>query len=197
MLQVASGVLKGLQLKSPKTIFTRPTAKQIRQSIFNILRNEKKDLKTWLENSTVVDCFAGTGALGIEAFSNSLATVFFIESNKSALNTLRENLLIVSEAAQNQDLHFQFQVLPFDVEKAYMKLPLVKLFLCDPPYKKNFFKLMMTLESTHHKIEKDGIFIFEADKKDECNLDLAIKARLKLENEKIYGDSKVLLFLKY
>ena len=70
MLQIASGLIRGLSLKSPRSNDTRPTGERLRQALFNILRHyrfkdSEQNLHPILEGATVADVFAGTGAWGI------------------------------------------------------------------------------------------------------------------------------------
>ena len=88
-MKVISGHLKGRRLFFPadkKAL--RPTKDLIREAIFDVLRG-------WVADKRVLDLFAGTGALGIEAVSHGAREVVFIESERGALNIIRKNLEIL------------------------------------------------------------------------------------------------------
>ena len=84
-MRVIGGRLKGRRLISPAGMLTRPTADRIRESIFNILADRPV-------NQHVLDLFAGTGALGIEALSRGAATAVFIDQAKAAMTAIQRNI---------------------------------------------------------------------------------------------------------
>ena len=85
-IRVIGGELKGRKLATVPGIQTRPTADRVRESIFNIL-----DFR--VQDASVLDLFAGTGAMGIEALSRGAETVVFADDNSAAINTLKKNSL--------------------------------------------------------------------------------------------------------
>lgn len=84
-MRVISGALKGRRLVAPAGITTRPTADRIKESVFNILADTTR-------NKRVLDLFAGTGALGIEALSRGATVAFFIDQSNAALSAIRRNI---------------------------------------------------------------------------------------------------------
>jgi 16S rRNA (guanine966-N2)-methyltransferase len=86
MMRVISGTAGGLQLKTPKRHPLRPTQDRIRQVIFSSLAER-------VAGARVLDLFAGTGALGIEALSRGAASALFVEQEKEAAQCIRDNLL--------------------------------------------------------------------------------------------------------
>ena len=80
-----SGTLKGRRLKAPAGMAIRPTADRIKESVFNILAG-------CVQTKRVLDLFAGTGALGIEALSRGAASAVFVDQAKEALSTIRCNI---------------------------------------------------------------------------------------------------------
>jgi len=84
-VRVIGGRLKGRRLTAPAGMATRPTADRIRESLFNILAGS-------VQATRVLDLFAGTGALGIEALSRGAASAVFVDQAKVALAALRGNL---------------------------------------------------------------------------------------------------------
>src|SRR5881409_4151057 len=92
-LRVAGGEARGRRLKAPKNI--RPTQGVVKQAIFNMVAAR-------IEGATVLDLFAGSGALGIEALSRGAASVTFVERDRDALSALTSNLeaLGIQDAAR-------------------------------------------------------------------------------------------------
>jgi 16S rRNA (guanine966-N2)-methyltransferase len=122
-LRIIAGALKGRVL-APVQGRTRPTAARVREAIFNILGAAVAEAR-------VLDLFAGTGALGIEALSRGAAAAVFVEDQPSALKGLRRNL-------ETLGLLERSQVLPLPVAAALRQLaarrePFGLVFL-DPPY---------------------------------------------------------------
>ena len=90
-MRVVAGRLKGRKLGAPEGRDIRPTADKARQAIFNIIEHGTLTDHA-LEGARVIDVFAGTGALGIEALSRGAAHGTFIEHNRAALAALEANL---------------------------------------------------------------------------------------------------------
>jgi 16S rRNA (guanine966-N2)-methyltransferase len=88
-MRVVGGRLRGRTLAAPKSKAIRPTADRLRESLFNILAHAFGDPVT---GARVVDLFAGTGALGIEALSRGAAFALFIDEGAEARALLRENV---------------------------------------------------------------------------------------------------------
>ena len=88
-MRVVGGRLRGRALASPKSSAIRPTADRLRESLFNILLHAYGDPIT---GARVLDLFAGTGALGIEALSRGAAFALFVEDDAEARALIRENV---------------------------------------------------------------------------------------------------------
>jgi 16S rRNA (guanine966-N2)-methyltransferase len=88
-MRVVGGRLRGRTLAGPKTQAIRPTADRLRESVFNILRHAYDDP---IAGARVLDLFAGTGALGIEAASHGASFVLFVDDGAEARALLRENV---------------------------------------------------------------------------------------------------------
>jgi 16S rRNA (guanine966-N2)-methyltransferase len=84
---VVAGTARGRPLRAPDGRATRPTSDRVREAMFNILAS-----LGGVEGDTVVDLFAGSGALGIEALSRGAGSVVFVDSDPAALRTVRANL---------------------------------------------------------------------------------------------------------
>jgi 16S rRNA (guanine966-N2)-methyltransferase len=121
-MRVIAGTLGGRRLVAPKGLATRPTGERVREALFSILGS--------VEGATVLDLYAGTGALGIEALSRGARRAVFVESARPALVALRENLDSLGLAARAK-------VLAVDVERAPKDLGRdgpFDLVVADPPW---------------------------------------------------------------
>src|SRR3954466_16118318 len=88
-MRVVGGRLKGRNLASPSSQAIRPTADRLRESVFNILIHAYDDP---VQDARVLDLFAGTGALGIEAVSRGAGFALFVDQDAEARALLRENV---------------------------------------------------------------------------------------------------------
>lgn len=132
-MRIVSGQFRGKTLASPSGLTTRPTSDRARQAVFNILEHASWRPFILPENAHVLDIFAGTGALGLEALSRGAADAVFIEQSAEALKTLRENI-------DSLKIGKQAQVLRMDAvhpaARPAQMAPRNLVFL-DPPYGKN------------------------------------------------------------
>lgn len=125
-MRVIAGALGGRRLVAPKGQSTRPTSDRVREALFSALGD--------LEGAVVLDIFAGTGALGIEALSRGATHATFVENGRAALSALRANLTTLG-------LGLRSRVLAVAAERAVRELarrqadePPCDLVLVDPPY---------------------------------------------------------------
>src|SRR5262252_2407171 len=91
-MRVIAGKFRGRPLRAPRGLTTRPTADRAREAIFQILGD--------LTDLSVLDLYAGTGALGIEALSRGARHAVFVESDAGAVRAIRENLTRLGLAGQ-------------------------------------------------------------------------------------------------
>ena len=129
-MRVISGTLKGKKLLSAKGLSLRPTSDRVRESIFDILQGKVEGLR-------VLDLFAGTGAMGIEALSRGAISAVFIENQESSLEILRKNLSACRMEAVTQ-------VLAKEAEEGLRLLEgqggSFELIFLDPPYGKGLVR---------------------------------------------------------
>jgi 16S rRNA (guanine966-N2)-methyltransferase len=124
-VRVVAGSLRGRRLRAPPGRATRPTSDRVREATFNALAS--LDL---LRDARVLDLFAGSGALGIEALSRGAAHCTFVEQARPAVETIRENLKALGLADRAT-------VVPMDVSRylSTAATPPVEVALADPPYR--------------------------------------------------------------
>jgi 16S rRNA (guanine966-N2)-methyltransferase len=124
-MRVIAGRLGGRRLKAPTGRVTRPTSDRVREALFAMLGE--------IEGASVLDLFAGTGALGIEALSRGAASAVFVERDARAVTVLRENLAaldITSPAAQVRRADVLAALQAARVSKETYDLVFI-----DPPYR--------------------------------------------------------------
>ena len=120
-LRVIAGSYRGRHLRAPRGKATRPTSARVREALFSILGD--------LSGARVLDLYAGSGALGIEALSRGAASVVLVEHDRSALACIRENLVAIGASSQAR-------VLPVRASVALgaLKDEAFDLVFCDPPW---------------------------------------------------------------
>ena len=179
-MRIIGGQHRGKKLYSPESKTTRPTSDRVRESLFNIL--EHGYAVDWSKTS-VLDLFAGTGAVGVEALSRGAKNATFVEQDKLALTALYKN----TDPYQNK---FIEETNVFDTYfSGGIKFDLVYI---DPPYNQEIVeKVLMYLEKIGC-LSLKSLVIFELDKTEKllCPLPFSI------HKEKVYGRTK-LVFIKY
>jgi 16S rRNA (guanine966-N2)-methyltransferase len=121
-MRVVAGIHKGHRLAAPRGRTTRPTADHVREAIFNILGP--------LDGERVLDLYAGSGALGIEALSRGAAHATFVDSDARAAQAVRSNLELVGATDSRV---VRASALPF-LRRAAEGSERWDLVFCDPPY---------------------------------------------------------------
>lgn len=169
-MNIISGKFRGRKLASVDMHSTRPTLARVKESMFCMIDE-------YIYDSTVLDLFAGSGALGIECISRGAKKVFFCDAQKEALKVLNSNLLNIPQ---------NYEVLNCDYALALKKLQNEKfdLVFLDPPYNSTFGEEAIKLLARYNMLSKDAIIVFEHDiKKDLQSLpkDCIIK------KQKVYG----------
>jgi len=119
-MRVVGGSARGRRLQAPRGRSVRPTSDRAREAIFNMLES-----RGGLQGRSVVDLFAGTGAMGIEALSRGAASATFVERDGEALRALRANLA---------SLGLEGDVVPGDAVAYAARAAPVDVAFVDPPY---------------------------------------------------------------
>lgn len=124
-MRIISGKLKNKRLVAPLGETVRPTSDRARQALFDMLWHAPWGGREVVDGATVLDAFAGTGALGLEALSRDAARATFIEKDRAALIALRANIAACKVEAQ---------VIAGDATKPPRPIHAATLVFLDPPY---------------------------------------------------------------
>jgi 16S rRNA (guanine966-N2)-methyltransferase len=130
-MRIVAGRFKGRALQTPPGLGTRPTSDRARQAVFNIL--EHAPWSEGLHDARVIDLFAGSGALGLEAMSRGAAFCLFVETDEAARGAIRENtdaLGVMGAARVHRRDATDLGVRPGSAGEAFT------LAFLDPPYGK-------------------------------------------------------------
>ncbi|MEO0216470.1 MAG: 16S rRNA (guanine(966)-N(2))-methyltransferase RsmD [candidate division WOR-3 bacterium] len=175
IMRITAGIKKGETLRIAKRGI-RPTRRLVRQAIFNVI-GEK------IYQASVLDIFAGTGAMGIEAISRGAKSVVFIEVNPRVLITNLRRL----------DLKEGVQVIGGDFRPALKKLSgrEFDIIFLDPPYKKNYLSFALRLIKEKNLLKGEGVIIAEH----RAHTQFEIPPGLYLLKKRRYGDTEILFIL--
>lgn len=179
-MRIISGKYKGRIINGMDIVGTRPTMDRVKESMFAMIQNNISD-------SICLDLFAGSGSLGIEAISNGSKKCYFVDNNKIAITTIKDNIkrLNISE---------DYQILNMDYIKAlqYFNKNNIKfdLIFLDPPYKLNLINNILNLISDLNLLNDNGQVVCEYEN------ELIDNNRLKLIKERSYGSKKIKIYKK-
>ena len=183
-MRIISGKLKGYTLHMPKDKTTRPLKDMVRESIFNLLTHSNKILLK-LEQSNILDLYAGSGSFGLECLSRKAENVYFIEKRKDAIEILEKN--IEKLKLKNKVKIFFDDVFRCIERKTIFELKFDLIF-CDPPFKDANIKKLVELIFDKNLLNKNGIIILHRNK--------AIKEKMpncfEIVEERTYGISKII-----
>jgi 16S rRNA (guanine966-N2)-methyltransferase len=152
-MRIVAGAWRGRTLSVPPGLTTRPTADRVRQALFDMLLHAPWGGRALLEGALVLDGFAGTGALGLEALSRGAAHATFVERDRAALTALRANIA----ACRATD---RCTVLPADLLALPAGPPCDLVFL-DPPYGAALLPRALAALRAAHRIAAGTLIIAE------------------------------------
>ena len=148
-MRVIAGKCRSLPLASVPGMHTRPTTDRIKETLFNVLQTE-------IPGCSFLDLFAGSGAIGIEALSRGAAHAWFVENDRRAVATIRENLTFTK-------LMTDADLLPMDALDAIDRLhtPMDIVFI-DPPYGSGLDRAALLKLATADCVCPDTLYVVEA-----------------------------------
>ncbi len=174
-MRVIAGSLGGRRLKAPSGTVTRPTSDRVRESLFGMLGD--------IQGARVLDLFAGTGALGIEALSRGAGHAVFVERDARATRVLRENLASLGIGEQSAEVR-RSGVLEA-LRSAQARKETYDLLFIDPPYRR-VHELGADLSAILPSLLAPGArVVAESDRR--APLQLAFE----IERERRYGDTSI------
>ena len=150
MLRVISGSARNLRLKTPEGLDTRPTTDRIKETLFNMLQGD-------IYGSVVVDFFAGSGAIGIEALSRGAKKAYFVDNSREALNCIVENIKHTHMEDKSTVLSQDALSCLYQIHEAH-----VDIVFMDPPYDRELEKELLTKLKDQAYVDEDTLFVVEA-----------------------------------
>ncbi len=181
-MRIVSGIYGGRRLEVPKNRDIRPTSDKVRGAVFNALESRGA-----VAGARVLDCFCGTGALGLEALSRGAEFCSFWDKDKTSLALARSNAEAFGAMGQcDFKLRDASRVSDAKITKPYT------LVFLDPPYRNNLTSPVLQHLLDNEYLEDGASCILEVEKEHAPIL----SGSFSVQSEKIYGDTKV-LFVSY
>lgn len=171
-MRIISGKYKGKKLNGFNIEGTRPTMDRVKESLFGMIQ-------TYIPDSIVLDLFAGSGALGLEAVSNGAKECYLIDNNIEAIKTIKEN---------SQNFEEQLNIIHIDYKK-FLKTTAKKfdIIFLDPPYKEKQLDTSLRIIEERGLLNENGIVI--------CEYEIGEPhTNLELIKEKSYGPKKIKIY---
>lgn len=154
-VRVISGSARGLKLNTPGDDRVRPTTDRVKESMFNIVQD-------WVYDSQVLDLFAGSGALGIEALSRGASQAVFCDNSLDSIKIIKSNIEKARVVDRSQIVSDDFRRCLRDMEAKNQSFDMI---FVDPPYYKGLFEEVLDTIRACKILKKDGIVIVEHDAK--------------------------------
>lgn len=173
-MRIISGKYRGRKIKGYDILGTRPTMDRVKESIFGIIQG-------YVKGSTVLDLFAGSGSLGLEAISNGARRLVLVDNNKKVTDVLKENIKSFDD---------DIDIITIDYKK-YLKTTLDKfdIIFLDPPYRAGLLNKALKVIEERNLLNDGGIVICEFE-------NINVETNFLLFKEKKYGPKTVCIYKK-
>lgn len=147
-MRVITGKARGVALKTPEGMQTRPTTDRVKEALFSIIQFE-------LAGAVVLDLFGGTGQLGIEALSRGAKRAVFVDQSQTACDLIRENLRRTKLTADAQVIRSDYLQYLKRTRESF------NIILLDPPYAEVFLENALNCITEIDILQSDGIIVTE------------------------------------
>jgi 16S rRNA (guanine966-N2)-methyltransferase len=180
-MRVISGKAKGRRLIAPKGSAVRPTADRIKESLFNILPRDFSGMK-------ILELFAGTGNVSIEALSRGAEGVVLVDASERSARIIRENLRRVGFTDRAQVWAMPARRALNGLARQGQKFDLIFL---DPPYDQKLVGRSLELIASIHPLEPSALVVAEHSVREPVKLSYGL---LSLNDQRRYGDTLLSFF---
>lgn len=178
-MRIVAGAFRGRRLNTPKGLKTRPTSDRVREAIFNIIAPH-------LAGARVLDLFAGTGAMGLEALSRGAESAVFVDESSDAVRLIRSNVTLCG-------VEDRTRIVQGSVEQALKRIcsagDLFDVIFLDPPYGKGYVEKALPHAAAAARLE--ALAVAEHHVKDVLPESAGGWARFR---ERRYGDTVISFF---
>lgn len=161
-MRIISGAAKGRRLAAPRGLYIRPTTDLVKEALFQLIENRLG--RDWKAQS-VLDLFAGTGGLGIEALSRGARHCIFVDRSKEAAALIERNLQICGQALELSNRTALCITELFHIQQACKRRILqqapFQLIFADPPYETGLSTATIRFVMENNLLSEDGILVVE------------------------------------
>lgn len=180
-MRIISGLARGTKLYTLEGKYTRPTLDRVKESLFNIIQND-------IPNSTFLDLFSGSGAIGLEAASRGAKKVILCDNSKEAIQIIKKNIEKTHLEEKVELYQLDYQRLLKDKIKEE-----IDIIYIDPPYETDYAIKSIQILIENKLINEDTNIIIETDRKEIINQ--IEKMQVEIKDKRKYGRA-TLMFLK-
>lgn len=181
-MRITGGQVKGRILANPKGLNIRPTTDRVREAIFSIIGQD-------LSGLSVLDLFAGTGSLGLEALSRGALQALFIDNSPQSIKLIKKNLALCgfqdSGVILRRDLRREILLIRASERKLF------DLVFLDPPYGENLIPSLLEDLATRDVLSSTSRVIAESSKTEGLPISVG---NLHTIDMRLYGDTKISLY---
>ncbi len=181
MLRVISGSAKGLKLFTLEGMNTRPTTDRVKENLFNIIA-------PYIPGSNVLDLFAGTGSLGIEALSRGANSAVFCDRNQQSADIITKNLQHTKLMDKSEVFFGEAQIILKKLSQLSKKFDIIFL---DPPYKKEIVPGILQDLENYGVLDEKVLISVETDIEDQLPQEIGT---LCVSRQQIYGKTKLTFY---
>lgn len=178
-MRIIAGDFRGRRLHAPKGYTIRPTIDRVRESVFNIIAAK-------VPGARVLDLFAGTGAMGLEALSRGALFCLFVDKGAEAVHLIRENVQLCTVQDRSRIIQGSADLV---IRRLGLEGELFDLVFMDPPYGKGYIE--KTLRIIGVLVRSDTLVIGERHVKDKPPL---VPAMWQTNSERRYGDTLISVY---
>jgi 16S rRNA (guanine(966)-N(2))-methyltransferase RsmD len=181
-MRIISGEVGGRKIKGGRKELLRPTSDRVKEALFNILGKQ-------IKGSGVLDLYAGSGNLGLEALSRGAREVTFIDLNTESVRLIKENLKILGYSLKSKVIKGDAISYLLLFEKKGITFDFI---FADPPYHTKF---ILPDQGSRFPLSTDGIFVLQHHKK--ISPELSQEYSIKKSDERKFGETVLTFYEKY
>ncbi len=181
-MRIITGQAKGVQLNTPKGEVTRPTAARVKEAVFSMLQFD-------IEGRSVLDLFAGSGQLGLEAVSRGASDVTFVDKSKEAIAVIKENIK-KTKLAESCNV---YQTDYLDYIKRFATKQFDIIFL-DPPYALNFYRPAFKALIEKNILKPTTLIVCESNAEEVFGGDRELEEKFTIEKQSKYSKTVINIF---
>jgi 16S rRNA (guanine966-N2)-methyltransferase len=183
-VRIIAGAAKGRRLFSPKGSRIRPTSDKVKEALFNILNG----MIGSFSQISILDIFAGTGNLGIEALSRGAAEAVFIDDHRDSVALVKKNLDLTGFSDRSRVIQLEAVAALKSLEAACRTFQLV---FVDPPYHKGLLEKVLEYLATSRLIDENSLVVAEFSPKEKLGTTFG---PLREFDRRTYGDTALAFF---